>query len=126
MKIDPKALLASLGSGIRQRRTQAGLTIAQLAELAGVDAGFLAYIETAKKSPSLITTAKLAAALRIPLAELFEDAPKEGTNVEHKLQHHLHSLLHGRSPSQKADLLDLFKKLKDPEKVQALRRILGK
>jgi len=60
------------------------------------------------------------------LAELFEAVPQEDAGVEYRLQRHVHSLFHDRSPSQKADLLDLLKKLRNPEKVKALRRILGK
>ena len=124
--MDEKKLLAALAASIRGRRKRAGLTISQLAELAGIDPGFLAYIETAKKTPSLVTAFKLASALRIPLSELFERAPEAEPGPEYRLERQIYSLLHERSASQVAELMDILKKLRDPGRVSALRRIIGK
>lgn len=124
--MDEKKLLAALAVSIRGRRKRAGLTIAQLAELAGIDPGFLAYIETAKKTPSLITASKIASALRIPLSELFESAPKAEPELEYRLERQIYSLFHERSASQVAELMEILKKLRDPARVSALRRIIGK
>jgi transcriptional regulator with XRE-family HTH domain len=47
----------------------------KLAELAGISTSFLAYIETKRRKASLETIEKIAAALRIPVAELFTTVP---------------------------------------------------
>ena len=119
-----KALLAALGAAIRARRKRAGLTISQLAELAGIDGGFLAYIETAKRTPSIATAAKIASALEIPLAELFQDAPRSGAGLEYEIDRQLHSLFHDKTPTQKTELLSLLKRLRNPDKVRALRQLM--
>ncbi|MBI4351537.1 MAG: helix-turn-helix transcriptional regulator [Elusimicrobia bacterium] len=66
---------------IREERKQAGLTMERLAGLAGISASFLAYIETKGRKASLETVQKLAEALRIPVARLFETAPGPGKDA---------------------------------------------
>jgi len=124
--MDEKKLLAALGAAIRARRKRAGLTIAQLSELAGTDAGFLAYIETGKKSPSLVTAARVAEALQIGLADLFKETPRTGPGTDYKLQQRFHSMVHDRTPRQKAELMAVMKKLRNLERLSALRKIIGK
>ena len=68
MRMDIYAVVAGQ---LRLRRLQAGLTLEALADTAGISTSFLAYLETNKKKPSLATVAKLAAALKIPISELF-------------------------------------------------------
>jgi transcriptional regulator with XRE-family HTH domain len=120
---DETELLVHVGKSIRARRKRAKLTISQLAELAGIDPGFLAYIETGKKMPSLATAAKLASALRIPLSELFRGAPQK-TDTDYQVQRQIESLLQGRTAAEKADLLALLKQLRDPSRVRALRQVI--
>lgn len=60
-------LYKNLGQKIRQLRNQKGLTIAQLAEIAGIDDYYLGEIERAQKKPSLDTLLKLSNALDIEL-----------------------------------------------------------
>ena len=112
-------------ASVRGWRKKAGLTICQLAELAEIDAGFLAYIETGKKMPSLTTTAKLARALSISLADLFAHMPKETPNLDDRVHLQVRSLCHGRTRGEKDDLVLVLKRLHDPEKVRALRKIMG-
>ncbi|MDQ7774186.1 MAG: helix-turn-helix transcriptional regulator [Elusimicrobiales bacterium] len=66
---------AILGDRIRQERKRAALSMERLAELAGISTSFLAYIETKRRKASLETIEKIAAALRIPVAELFTTVP---------------------------------------------------
>lgn len=119
-------LLAQVGAGIRAWRKKAGLTMNRLAELADIDGGFLATIETGKKAPSVVTLAKLAKALEIRLGDLFSEVPKESEPLDAQLERRLRSLAHGRSASEKADLLAILKQLQDPERVKALRRLIRK
>lgn len=120
-----KELMTGVGKGIRGWRKKAGLTISQLAELADIDGGFLAYIETGKKMPSLATAAKLARALRIPLADLFREvAPRPEADYEVRQQ--VRCLLHGRTAAEKADLLAILRQLHEPSRVRALRQVIRK
>lgn len=119
-----KELLAQVGSGIRAWRKKAGLTISQLAELAEIDGGFLATIETGKKAPSIVTLAKLAHALNARVGELFQEVPLEVESVDAQLANQFRALAHGCSAAEKADLLAIFKQLHDPERVRALRKLI--
>lgn len=58
---------------LRLKRMQAGLTIEELADAAGISVSFLAYLETNKKKPSLATIAKIAAALNVPVSQLLNE-----------------------------------------------------
>jgi transcriptional regulator with XRE-family HTH domain len=123
--MNEKELLAQVGTGIRAWRKKAGLTLNQLAELADIDVGFLGYIETGKKAPSIVTAAKLAKALNLPLADLFRAVP-HAVETDALVQQQLKSLLHGRTAGERADLLVILKQLQDPERVKALRRFIRK
>ena len=57
-----------VGGPIRRRRRERGLTLAGVAELTGLNVGYLSQVENDKASPSLETLAALAAALDVPIA----------------------------------------------------------
>jgi transcriptional regulator with XRE-family HTH domain len=57
-----------VGAQIRRRRRDRGLTLAGVAELTGLNVGYLSQLENDKASPSLETLASLAAALDVPIA----------------------------------------------------------
>jgi transcriptional regulator with XRE-family HTH domain len=67
-------LLADVGRRIRAIRTEQSLNLDQLARLTGISAPALSLIETAKRDARLTTLAKIAAALRVPLSTLLDDA----------------------------------------------------
>ncbi|MFA6092594.1 MAG: helix-turn-helix transcriptional regulator [Elusimicrobiota bacterium] len=121
---EKKKLLADVGSGVRRWRKKAGWTMAQLAEQAGIDTGFLAYIETGRKLPSLTTAAKLADALDIGLTDLFSDVHPRWPNPDYEIERQVVALLHACSKEQKAALLSILKGLRDPKRLEALRRLL--
>lgn len=119
-------LLTSLGAAIRALRKKADLTMGQLGELSGVDPGFLTYIETGKKAPSLTTLAKIAKGLGVPLPDLFRDVP-QAPDSDYRLLEQMRALLHGRSAAEKSELATLLKQLNDhPERVKALRQLIRK
>jgi len=120
------AVLGHVAAAIRRERKRAGLTMSQLAELADIDPGFLAYIETAKKLPSLLTAAKVAKALNIPLVRLFSDGPKPAKDSNHEPAAQLRALFHGRTAGQRAELIVLLKQLHDHRRVRALLYIMGR
>jgi transcriptional regulator with XRE-family HTH domain len=55
---------------LRQRREAQGLSQARLAQVAGISRGYLIRLEAAAQDPTLTVLAKLAKALKVPLAEL--------------------------------------------------------
>lgn len=117
---------AKLGARIRLLRKKAGLTLAQLAELADVDSGFLGYIELGQKTPSLETVEKIARGLQAPVAQLFDTniiADKKSDEDDRILQQ-VRYLLESRGRSEKGDLLAILKHLRDPERAKALRKAI--
>ncbi|MCA1572073.1 MAG: helix-turn-helix transcriptional regulator [Chloroflexi bacterium] len=57
-----------VGGQIRRRRRERDLTLARVAELTGLNIGYLSQLENDKASPSLETLAALADALDVPIA----------------------------------------------------------
>jgi transcriptional regulator with XRE-family HTH domain len=75
MKTPPPSRQRPLvGSRIRRRRSERGLTLAAVAELTGLNVGYLSQVENDKASPSLETLAALAAAMDVPIAWFLLDA----------------------------------------------------
>lgn len=62
-EVDPDAML---GSGIRAERLRQNLTLAQLAERAGLSASALSQIERGVTDPSIGSLRRIAAALEVP------------------------------------------------------------
>lgn len=67
-----EAVENAIGSRIRSRRIQLGLTQEEVAGLAGIDRKHIGSIETGKAEPGTSTLFKIASALRIPASELVE------------------------------------------------------
>lgn len=57
-----------VGGRIRRRRAERGLTLSGVAELTGLNIGYLSQVENDKASPSLETLAAVATALDVPIA----------------------------------------------------------
>lgn len=74
------SLGAFLGSTIKQLRHQHGLTIADVADRAGISRGMLSKIENAQTATSLETLVQIAGALGVTLSHLFSnyDKPQGG------------------------------------------------
>lgn len=64
------------GRRIRELRQDRGWTLAALGERAGLDGKFIQCVETATKSASLETIAKLASGLGVAPTELFTFVPE--------------------------------------------------
>lgn len=69
---DGSAILAALGAAIREHRTAAGLTQAQLAERAGIGRPHLNHIEGGRKSPTVVVLVHLARGLGVDPAALLQ------------------------------------------------------
>jgi transcriptional regulator with XRE-family HTH domain len=74
---------AYLGAAIRQLRSRHALTIADVADRAGISRGMLSKIENAQTATSLETLAQIANALGITLSQLFSnfDKPRGGAQL---------------------------------------------
>ncbi len=75
---DGSLILAALGAAIREHRTAAGLTQAQLAERAGIGRPHLNHIEGGRKSPTVVVLVHLARGLGVDPAVLLETQPLSG------------------------------------------------
>ncbi len=73
-------ILADVGRRVRTTRVAQGLSLEQLARLTGISSPALSLIETAKRDARLTTLARIAAALRVPLASLLDDKASNTRN----------------------------------------------
>ena len=75
-----------LGSTIRELRQSHGLTIAQVAEQAGISRGMLSKIENAQTSTGLDVLNRIAQALGVSMSTLFRnfDVPQGGAQLVKK------------------------------------------
>ena len=68
MTAQPPRRRPQVGTQIRRRRRERGLTLSQVSEATGLNVGYLSQVENDKASPSLETLAALADALDVPIA----------------------------------------------------------
>ena len=64
-----------VGRRIRRLRESRGLSLSALAARAGVGKGLLSELESGRRNPTLASLYALAGPLRVPLADLLDDAP---------------------------------------------------
>jgi transcriptional regulator with XRE-family HTH domain len=79
---DWSALDVLLGERIRHRRRAQNISLKQLAGRSGISIGLLSQIERGLSSPSLRVLASLADALKLGLADLFDDGRPESSAGE--------------------------------------------
>lgn len=118
-------LAVAIGKGIRANRQRLKLTIEQLAEAAGVDANYLAHVETGSKTPSLPMVAKVLDALDISPEWLFAGSSStvkasEGDDLERKIR----VLVRGLDRAQRMDLLAVLTRLRAGQQIKGLRDLL--
>ena len=79
----------AVGGQIRRWRHQRGLTLAKVAEAAGLNVGYLSQIENDKASPSLACLSALGGALDVPIAWFLVDEaqPPEVARAEDRRWH---------------------------------------
>jgi len=70
----PERVLHGLGQALQEARDGRGLTQEALSLETGVHRNYIGGIERGERSPSVLTVAKLAAALDTPLSRLFSKA----------------------------------------------------
>ncbi|MEI7481811.1 MAG: helix-turn-helix transcriptional regulator [Elusimicrobiota bacterium] len=98
-----------VGERIREERKTAGLTIERLAELAHISSSFLAYIETKGRKASLETIQKLAEALRIPVAKLFETTPGPAKDTIYAATRKFAQLIRDKNVKETSGILEVAK-----------------
>ena len=76
--------MTALGNRIKALRAERHLRQRQLADKAGLTPSMVSQIESGRLSPSLNTVGKLAGALGVPIASLFEPAPNGRLHVSRK------------------------------------------
>jgi len=76
--------VTALGERIKALRAERALQQRQLAEKAGLTPSMLSQIESGRLTPSLHTLGRVAGALGIPIAALFEQAPQGRLHVSRK------------------------------------------
>ena len=68
---DPK-ITAAVGERLRQRREEKNVSQEQLAELAGVDRGYVSLVERGKVNPTVTTLVRLASSLEMNPGDLLD------------------------------------------------------
>lgn len=79
----PPSLEESVGSAIRQLRLRDGLTIAQIAEQAGISRGMLSKIETGSTMAGMDTLARIARVLGVSMSMLFSKYDATASTAQH-------------------------------------------
>jgi transcriptional regulator with XRE-family HTH domain len=79
--------MTALGQRIRALRAERHLQQRQLAEKAGLTPSMVSQIESGRLTPSLHTLGKLAGALGVPIASLFESAPNGRLHVTRRSEY---------------------------------------
>ena len=83
VEIHPPSLEESVGAAIRQLRLRDGLTIAQIAEQAGLSRGMLSKIETGSTMAGMDTLARIARALGVSMSMLFSKYDATAATAQH-------------------------------------------
>jgi transcriptional regulator with XRE-family HTH domain len=86
-----------LGAQLRQLREERKLSQEKLAELAGLHYKYVGRVELGKSDPGTYVLVRLAAALRVPIGELFETVHAAGASD---------STTHRLSPSDADGIVD--------------------
>lgn len=117
MATEKSRLASAVGSAIKEWRVRRRMTLAQLADSAGIDTGFLAYIESGKKAPSLRTLERISDALGLAAGELFKQSQGPAKTL---LRAEAEALCQNCTSAHLNNLLKVLRILHDPAKVKAV------
>src|SRR5437660_10854454 len=79
--------MTALGERIKALRLERELQQRQLAEKAGLTPSMVSQIESGRLTPSLNTVGKIAAALGVPIASLFDGRPEGRIHVSRQREY---------------------------------------
>ena len=99
-----------IGRRIRKERERAGLSQAQLAELADSSIQYISLIETAKKKASLQMLLRIAEALDVSVDQLL---PVNLPNRQYSYDEELSQLINNCSVYERQIILDIVRAAKD-------------
>lgn len=115
-------IYAIVAERVREERKKAGLTMEQLAALAGISASFLAYIETRGSKPSLATVQKIADALGVPVGDMFRDVPRSSEGHEYAVARRFRLLVRDKAQDEQEAILDLVRSVTRRMRLSPRRR----
>lgn len=121
-----KELRRLVGGNIRAWRKKGGLTLEALAELAGMDTGFLTHIELGQKMPGLLTLAKIAKGLGVPLAALVAKAPSGNADLDYAFLQQVRSAMKGKTRGHRLELIAILKGLRDTKTLAAVKQLVSR
>jgi len=121
-----KELRRQVGKNIRALRKKGALTLEALAELADMDTGFLTHIELGQKMPGLMTLAKIAKGLGVPLAALVAKAPAGKADLGYAFLQQVRAAMKGKSRGHRLELVAILKGLRDSKTLNAVKQLVGR
>lgn len=121
-----KELRKRVGQNIRAWRKKAEFTLEALAELADLDTGFLTHIEHGDKMPGLLTLAKIAKGLNVPMATLVADTRPKNSDPDYAVHQQIRSAMRGKTSAQRAELVAIIKGLRNPKTLEAVRHLVSR
>ena len=98
----------SIGSRIRQLRTDRGLSQEQVALKAEITTAYLGMVERSQKNPTVMTVEKICHALGVSLVEFFADSFQPNNDLDEVSTQILHQL-DGKSTEEKQAILAIIK-----------------
>ena len=69
-----EGVLAAFANAIRAERKMRGISQENLAAMAGINRGYMGYIERGQQNPTLLLMLRIASALEISLSQLIRNA----------------------------------------------------
>ncbi len=101
-------IVCALGQSIRALRYERQMSQEELAFKAGISAAHLGQIERATKNPTVDTVAKIAAALNVPVTNLFSEAP--AADLQHSaIVGKINAHLTGMTGDEQRDILRIIR-----------------
>ena len=126
MPVQPN--VGSLGVRLRARRKELGLTLAQVAERAGLSLPYVSNLERGHGNPTIEALKDLSNALETPIAQLLgDDVDTESTEVLNLLLANLPSTLEKFSKTRefKEAIEDFARRQNEDEQDMRVRILLG-
>lgn len=116
-----------IGSSIRALRERSKLSIAEVADLSGLDPSYLSHLELGKvANPTLSTLVGIARAFKVPIAELLNTVDAGAEDQDFQISQAVRVLLLRHAKDHKKDLLAVLKALRDPKRLEAVRNLIGR
>jgi transcriptional regulator with XRE-family HTH domain len=110
---DPHSVAASIADNVRRRRDAAGLSLADLAALAGTSKGTVTAVESGAANPTVETVHALAGALGCSIGDLLDGSPdpmttlSRGNEAKQAIGHFQGRLLHRFTPTGPVELMEM-------------------